>query len=246
VQRDIQTQLALPPSLVFKRSFDRPNLFYRVEYKSLLRDIYGVLALAIKKEIEPFVGQAAVAATSAGGKAGGKGGGGGGGGGGRGGGGGGVSFSSSAAAVAAAAARGGGGGGKGGGPVHPFFQPRPGASTAAAKAAVVSVVASVAGREGGREGGSAIVYCWKRVDCDLLAAELTKRGVPTRAYHAGIRTNDREEVQRLFCKGVIKVVTASCAFGMGIDKADVRLVVHWTVWREGGREGGIRGGDGVM
>ena len=175
-----------------------------------------MLASAIKNEIGPFVGQAAVAAAAGTKKAGrGKGG--------RGGGG--VSFSSSSAAVAAAAAAARGGGG--GGVVHPFFQSRAGASAAAARAAVASVVAAVAGREGGREGGSAIVYCWKTADCDLLAAELTRRGIPTKAYHAKIKK--REEVQRLFCEGVIKVVTASCAFGMGIDKADVRLVVHWTV-----------------
>eukprot|EP00624_Nannochloropsis_granulata_P002591 evm.model.NODE_23018_length_16096_cov_20.172651.5 len=44
-----------------------------------------------------------------------------------------------------------------------------------------------------------------------------------------MKDGQRKEVQTLFSEGLVKVVTASCAFGMGIDKTDVRLVVHWTV-----------------
>lgn len=236
VQRDIQMQLSLPPSVVFKRSFDRPNLFYRVEYKSLLRDIHGVLASAIKSEIGPFVCQATKKGEAGGGRQKGKGLGGGGGGG--------ASFSSSSMALA--------GEGRGGGTLNSFFQSRIGAPKAAAAAAATTTSkgetasrkAAESEREGRREGGSAIVYCWKTADCDLLAAELTKRGIPTLAYHGKMKDGQRKEVQGLFSEGLVKVVTASCAFGMGIDKADVRLVVHWTVpntleafYQESGRAG---------
>jgi DNA topoisomerase III len=71
----------------------------------------------------------------------------------------------------------------------------------------------------------AIVYANARRDTEVLAAELARkhRAAP---YHAGLAKDERERVQMGFSRGDIDVVVATVAFGMGIDKADVRTVVH--------------------
>jgi ATP-dependent DNA helicase RecQ len=71
----------------------------------------------------------------------------------------------------------------------------------------------------------AIVYAPSRKACEELAAEL-HRHFPTSAYHAGLEPSVRERVQSTFQSGKLEVVVATIAFGMGIDKADVRTVVH--------------------
>jgi ATP-dependent DNA helicase RecQ len=71
----------------------------------------------------------------------------------------------------------------------------------------------------------AIVYAPSRKSCEELAAEL-HRHFPTSAYHAGLEPSVRERVQSGFQSGKLEVVVATIAFGMGIDKADVRTVVH--------------------
>jgi ATP-dependent DNA helicase RecQ len=71
----------------------------------------------------------------------------------------------------------------------------------------------------------AIVYAPSRKSAEELAAEL-HRHFPAAAYHAGLEPSVRERVQRAFQSGKLEVVVATIAFGMGIDKADVRTVVH--------------------
>jgi len=75
-------------------------------------------------------------------------------------------------------------------------------------------------------GQAAIVYCVSRSGAASLASWLTRRGVPSQAYHAGLDPARRAEVQDAFLAGACRVVVATVAFGMGVDKPDVRLVVH--------------------
>jgi superfamily II DNA helicase RecQ len=70
-----------------------------------------------------------------------------------------------------------------------------------------------------------IIYTPTRKQADTLAAELA-RHFPTAAYHAGLEAEYRERVQEEFLVGRIEVMVATIAFGMGIDKPDVRTVIH--------------------
>ncbi len=91
----------------------------------------------------------------------------------------------------------------------------------------------------------AIVYAGTRRDVDALATALAATlGRPVLAYHAGLRGAERAEAQRRFMAGAVDVVVATNAFGMGVDKADVRTVLHATVppsveayYQEAGRAG---------
>jgi ATP-dependent DNA helicase RecQ len=74
--------------------------------------------------------------------------------------------------------------------------------------------------------GPGLVYVATKKAADRLAAELQERGRNSDAYHAGRRKKDRESVHEGFLDGRIDVVVATTAFGMGIDKPDVRFVVH--------------------
>jgi ATP-dependent DNA helicase RecQ len=71
-----------------------------------------------------------------------------------------------------------------------------------------------------------IVYVATRREAEELAESLCERGVTAASYHAGMRTNQRDGVQERFMDGDLEVVVATTAFGMGIDKADVRWVFH--------------------
>ena len=66
----------------------------------------------------------------------------------------------------------------------------------------------------------------RRRDAEEYAAELAERGLAAAAYHAGLRAADRARVHEQFATGAVDVVVATSAFGMGIDKADVRFVLH--------------------
>jgi ATP-dependent DNA helicase RecQ len=77
--------------------------------------------------------------------------------------------------------------------------------------------------------GQGLLYTATRKDAEFYAAELSDRGVSSAAYHAGLRSADRDEVHRRFHDGSYDVVAATSAFGMGIDKPDVRFVVHASV-----------------
>ena len=74
----------------------------------------------------------------------------------------------------------------------------------------------------------AIVYAPSRKAADELAGELARR-FPAAAYHAGLDAGTRERVQQHFQSGRLEVVVATIAFGMGIDKADVRTVIHYAL-----------------
>ncbi len=71
----------------------------------------------------------------------------------------------------------------------------------------------------------AIIYAPSRKDAEALTAELNQ-DFPTATYHAGLDPGTRERVQRAFLDGKLQAVVATIAFGMGIDKADVRTVLH--------------------
>jgi ATP-dependent DNA helicase RecQ len=71
-----------------------------------------------------------------------------------------------------------------------------------------------------------IIYCIRRRDVDSLAEELQKRGVKAVAYHAGMTQDQRRNAQEQFATEKVDVVVATVAFGMGIDRSNVRYVVH--------------------
>jgi RecQ family ATP-dependent DNA helicase len=90
----------------------------------------------------------------------------------------------------------------------------------------------------------AIVYCGTRRDTDELAEALRETGLTALAYHAGMEAGARGEAQRRFMAGETDVIVATNAFGMGVDKADVRSVWHMAIptsleayYQEAGRAG---------
>ncbi|NUR15830.1 MAG: ATP-dependent DNA helicase RecQ [Dermatophilaceae bacterium] len=76
------------------------------------------------------------------------------------------------------------------------------------------------------DGHAGIVYVGRRVDADRLATELQRRGASAAPYHAGLAAARREEVHDAFGSDDVAVVVATSAFGMGIDKPDLRFVLH--------------------
>lgn len=74
-----------------------------------------------------------------------------------------------------------------------------------------------------------LVYVASRKDTEFYADELAQCGVRVAAYHAGMKAADRERVHEEFLAGDLEVVVATSAFGMGIDKPDVRFVLHASV-----------------
>lgn len=77
-----------------------------------------------------------------------------------------------------------------------------------------------------RKGEAAIIYCFSRNATEKVADDLKANGVNAAAYHAGLSPKDRTRVQERFIRDEVPVIAATIAFGMGIDKPDVRLVVH--------------------
>ena len=73
---------------------------------------------------------------------------------------------------------------------------------------------------------SGIVYCLSRAKAEAMTAALQACGVRVACYHAGMPAAAREEAQRAFINGDVSVVCATVAFGMGIDKSNIRWVVH--------------------
>jgi len=77
-----------------------------------------------------------------------------------------------------------------------------------------------------REGESGIVYCLSRKSVESTAEFLRGRGVRALAYHAGMEPADRDTVHEAFRRDEAEVIVATIAFGMGIDKSNVRFVIH--------------------
>ena len=77
-----------------------------------------------------------------------------------------------------------------------------------------------------RKGESAIIYCFSRKDTEELSDRLQNAGFKALAYHAGMEAETRRRNQERFIRDDVDVIAATVAFGMGIDKPDVRLVVH--------------------
>jgi ATP-dependent DNA helicase RecQ len=89
-----------------------------------------------------------------------------------------------------------------------------------------------------------IIYCLSKKETEDIAGELNKRGFRSAAYHAGLSKQVRETVQNAFIRDSVSVVCATVAFGMGIDKPDVRYVIHYDLpksvesyYQETGRAG---------
>ena len=79
---------------------------------------------------------------------------------------------------------------------------------------------------GRHRGEASIVYCISRKETERIAARLAAEGLLARPYHAGLDARERHATQEAFSAETIDVVVATVAFGMGIDRSDVRLVLH--------------------
>lgn len=93
-------------------------------------------------------------------------------------------------------------------------------------------------------GGSGVVYVRNRRETQEVARYLVNHGIPANFYHAGLAIKEREQRQDAWTKNQIRVIVATNAFGMGIDKADVRFVIHLDIpdsleayYQEAGRAG---------
>ncbi|MDE1198060.1 MAG: RecQ family ATP-dependent DNA helicase [Pseudomonas sp.] len=80
---------------------------------------------------------------------------------------------------------------------------------------------------GERAGQPSIVYVTLQKTAEFVAAHLAQSGIPAQAYHAGLPHDKRESIQRQFMDGRLNCIVATIAFGMGIDKSDIRNVVHF-------------------
>ncbi|KAM9236505.1 bifunctional 3'-5' exonuclease/ATP-dependent helicase WRN isoform 2-T2 [Leptosomus discolor] len=92
--------------------------------------------------------------------------------------------------------------------------------------------------------GPTIIYCPSRKATEQVVSELIKLNVPCRAYHAGMGMKQRKDTHHQFMRDEIQCVVATVAFGMGINKADIRMVIHYgapkemeTYYQEIGRAG---------
>ncbi|HYM45275.1 MAG TPA: ATP-dependent DNA helicase RecQ [Solirubrobacteraceae bacterium] len=114
----------------------------------------------------------------------------------------------------------------------------------AGKGAIARKRSALLGVLGEKRARPAIVYCGTRKDTDEVASLIAERGISTVAYHAGMAPAARRASQEAFMAGTAEVLVATNAFGMGVDKADVRTVAHWALptsleayYQEAGRGG---------
>ena len=77
-----------------------------------------------------------------------------------------------------------------------------------------------------REKESGIIYCASRASADRLAASLASRGIPAQPYHAGLAAEERSGNQERFLRDDTRIICATVAFGMGINKPNVRWIIH--------------------
>ena len=91
---------------------------------------------------------------------------------------------------------------------------------------------------------STIIYCFSRRETEELAEDLNARGLSARPYHAGLDGEIRSKTQEDFIRDRVPIIVATIAFGMGIDKPDIRLIVHYSLpkslegyYQETGRAG---------
>lgn len=82
-----------------------------------------------------------------------------------------------------------------------------------------------------QENNSGIIYCSSRRKVDELTAQLAERGIRVAAYHAGHDAAQREQVQDAFKRDDISIIVATVAFGMGVNKSNIRFVVHYELPR---------------
>ena len=94
------------------------------------------------------------------------------------------------------------------------------------------------------DNGAAIIYCFSRKGTEAMAANLVATGLDALPYHAGLDSSTRRQTQEKFIRGEVPIIVATIAFGMGIDKPDIRLVVHYDLpksiegyYQETGRAG---------
>jgi ATP-dependent DNA helicase RecQ len=92
--------------------------------------------------------------------------------------------------------------------------------------------------------GVGLVYAGSREKCEQLSRMLTRHGIKAGFYHAGLPPNERAQAQDRFMSGDVRVMAATVAFGMGVDKADIRFLVHYhpsrtleNYYQEAGRAG---------
>lgn len=74
-----------------------------------------------------------------------------------------------------------------------------------------------------------IIYCISRKKCEKVANYLALTGLQAKEYHAGLKDKDRKTIQNMWKNNIINVICCTTAFGMGIDKPDVRYVIHYNI-----------------
>ncbi|KZV99558.1 ATP-dependent DNA helicase [Exidia glandulosa HHB12029] len=121
--------------------------------------------------------------------------------------------------------------------LHYCVMPKPSGAAAAIQAMADYILEAHADDSG-------IVYCLSKKDTETVAAGLSERGIRSGVYHADIGDEEKERLHVRWRKGQVKVVCATIAFGLGIDKGDVRFVLHHTIskslegyYQESGRAG---------